>query len=122
MQSKESNTVCIYIYGGCHVISTLCSSASSWAVLFVLGVSAHAVGAPGRVRVGWRCRGGSFDGMLRRRQGGICTSRKSTELVLAWLFSDSFEINCWWSRDSVCLLQPYSFPHPFMPYLIYRGT
>lgn len=57
-----------------------------------------------------------------KRQGGIGTSRKSTRLMLACLCSDSFEKKCWWSRDSVCLLQPYSFPHPFMPYLIYRGT
>lgn len=65
---------------------------------------------------------GSFEGVLRKRQGDICTSRKSTKLALAWLRSGSFEINWRRSRDSVCLLQPYSFPHPFMPYLIYRGT
>lgn len=53
MQNKESNTVCICIYRECYIISALGSSASSWAVLSVLGVSAHAVGAPDRMRMGW---------------------------------------------------------------------
>lgn len=114
----------VYVYTESATSSPACEAQHHPGLCFLFWVSLPMLWEP-LIECVWAgvAEGGSFERVLRRRrQGGICFSRKSTELMLVWLCSDSFEINHWWSRDSVCLLKPYSFPHPFMPYLIYRGT